>query len=435
MTLATGLRPVRRSDPADTLAKARRLVDERTGIIRAVYENPMEPDGPAMFGYGSVLADTTQFGVPATDSLNGSTSVVREHALAGAVGEAVERYSVRMVPEDRLVTAPMDALAGPWLDPRALVLYSDEQYRRPGFPYPPVREDVPIRWVEGFSLTRSVPVMVPAFAVYIPYVPAPGEPSFVEQTSNGLACGNTLEEAVLSGLLEVVERHAAMSMWLTEKSLPHVDAAATRDPLLRKTLQAFARVRYDVHLLDASAATGIPVVISVALDPAGRGPAATFASAAGVSGRTAAIGALEELGQCYVWLKSLMARRASQPSRPLGELSSVEDHVFWATSPEHLDLVQFTTASRTTRSVDDLPDLSGRDVLDGIERCVGQLAERDLEVLVVDVTSPDVREVGLSVVRVLVPGAQPLFFGAGLDRVSPRLRSARRSNPWPHPFP
>ncbi len=435
MTATLQLRHGSRSDPSQTLIKAARLVDEHVGIIRVIYENPCEPDGPAMFGYGSILNDTTQFGLPAAEPINGSTSAVRAQALAGAIGEAVERYSSRIVPDEQLVTASLQDLGDHALDPRNLVLYSDDQYNRTGFPYLPVDEHQMIRWAHGHSLTRNVPVLVPAVAAYFPYAAVPGEYPMMEQTTSGLACGNTMEEAILSALLEVVERHAAMSMWLATVSAPHLDYRAADNALLRRTIRLFDRVRYDIHLMDATGDLGIPVVVSAAVDRSGRGPAITFSSAAATTAAGAAIGALEELGQCYGWLKSLMARQTGKLLQPLDDIGTVEDHVLWAAAPERFELVEFAVGSSRTRTLEDLPNLSTGDVLADIQACVAALASHNYEVIAVDVTSPDIREVGLHVARVLVPGAQPLYFGQGLERISPRVPLPAGPNPLPHPYP
>ncbi|TIX47844.1 MAG: hypothetical protein E5V26_01810 [Mesorhizobium sp.] len=77
-----------------------------------------------------------------------------------------------------------------------------------------------------------------------------------------------------------------------------------------------------------------------------------------------------------------------------------------------------------------------------ITHCVERIARAGLEVVVVDVTSPDISECGLHVFRAIIPGAQPLYFGSGLHRISVRATSAeyadrasKQINLHPHPFP
>jgi len=69
----------------------------------------------------------------------------------------------------------------------------------------PVGEQTSLEWVMGHDLMNDVEVLVPANAVFHPYDPQNGTKLFRSNT-NGLASGNTIEEAVLHGLLEVIER-------------------------------------------------------------------------------------------------------------------------------------------------------------------------------------------------------------------------------------
>jgi hypothetical protein len=82
------------------------------------------------------------------------------------------------------------------------------------------------------------------------------------------------------------------------------------------------------------------------------------------------------------------------------------------------------------------------DVLDLIMSSVRAIAAAGLETVVVDVTSPDIRDVGLHVYRAVIPCSQPLFFGTGMQRISPRARTlvypdraADGINLHAHPFP
>ena len=70
-----------------------------------------------------------------------------------------------------------------------------------------IQDDLALEWVEGFDLIQEVPTWVPLNAVVCPYTPAEGRPLFYA-SSNGLAAGNTLVEALCQALCEVLERDA-----------------------------------------------------------------------------------------------------------------------------------------------------------------------------------------------------------------------------------
>jgi ribosomal protein S12 methylthiotransferase accessory factor len=426
----------------ETLRKAARLVDDETGIVKLLYEAPACSDAPRIFGCGSMCSDFSDLGYPSEAAVSGSTSMIRDQALAGAIGEAVERYSAAFVPYDQLVFEPYKSVIGEALSPCSLTLYSDDQYERPGFGYKPVSPEQSIGWVTGHSLTRDCAVLVPAFAVYQPYRSRSGESPVIQQVTTGLACGNTLEEAILSATCEVVERDAAMLMWLQKRRPPKVFDGNISPTLLSAVLERFGGSRQFVSLLDITTDLSIPAYIAVWDGPIYGKHGTIFASCASLSPGRAAAGALTELAQCLMWAGSLLDSAKHVPDPAIECLSEIEDHVLWPLGNTARSAFAFALASQRTVSFAERPEPRSRDVLHAIMSCVEMIAAAGLEVVAVDVTAPDILESGLRVVRVLIPGTQPLYFGTGLHRVSDRARQnpypdrdSDALNLHPHPFP
>ena len=435
------LRDVPFSAPEDTLRKASRLVDEETGIIRTLYEAPVAPDAPAIFGCGTLCSDYGVLGYPSETATSGSTSLSRNQAIAGAIGEAVERYSASFVPFDDLVIDSYASLDGSAIAPWSLTLYDDEQYAHAAVGYEAPGLDTPIGWVSGYSLSRGADVLVPAFAVYQPYRSRVGERPVVQQITTGLASGNTLEEAVLSAICEVVERDAAMLTWLQWRQPPKVSVRPGAAPYAAAALARFRDLTRYVTLLDITSDFGIPAYLAVWYGPIDQEHGGVFASCANLDAERAAVGALNELAQCLMWAGSLLDTRVHVPDPSTETLSSIEDHVLWPLRAASRSAFEFVRSSTDVTEVRP-SSADAQHVLGAIQACVRQIAERGLEVVVVDVTSPDVRDAGLHVVRAIVPGAQPLFFGTGLHRISLRARTSAYSargadgiNLHPHPFP
>ncbi len=429
------------SPVVETLRKARRLVDEATGIVRMVYEAPLSPGAPGIVGCGSLCRSGRVLEDGSRSAVSGSASLTRDQALAGAIGEAVERYSAAYVPDEAIIHARPCDLGREAIDPNSLSLYDAAQYARPDFGYQPPAPDRSIGWVRGHSLTRGVEVLVPAFAVYQPYPATPQEPPVIQQVTTGLACGNTLEEAIYSALCEVVERDAAMLMWLQSRRAPQVDLDAVGQGLLRTTLERYGDSRQYVALLDVTTDLCIPAYVAMWDGPIFGRSGAIFASCAKLDAQRAAVGALTELAQCLVWAASLLDRGVSFRDPRVEGLHEIEDHVMWPLLQSSRSAYGFVRAGERHRAVQDGATCDA-DVLSTIEDAVGRIAACNLEVIVVDVTSPDVRECGLFVVRVIIPGAQPLFFGTGMERISNRARyvgypdrASGAINRHPHPFP
>lgn len=65
---------------------------------------------------------------------------------------------------------------------------------------------------------------------WLAYYSSPCRQGFVYETSNGCALGGSLEEAVLYGMLEVVERDSFLLTWYAQLPLPRLDPRSAVDP-------------------------------------------------------------------------------------------------------------------------------------------------------------------------------------------------------------
>jgi ribosomal protein S12 methylthiotransferase accessory factor len=127
-------------------------------------------------------------------------------------------------------------------------------------------------------------------------------------------------------------------------------------------------------------------------------------------------------------------------------VKSLPDHLMFYQNREKIRHARFLTSSPKKTQPATAGELD--DVQEELNIVVGRLAQRGYQVIVVDCTVPIIRDLGLHVVKVLIPGLQPLHAGyhyaaLGGDRLyqAPRLmglargdRSPEELNPWPHPF-
>ncbi len=103
-------------------------------------------------------------------------------------------------------------------------------------------------WVDGYSLLRDQPVKVPIkFAAYI-------------HGSNGVAAGNTIEEALLQASCEILERHVHIDIIKNETIIPTIDPAAIDAPLIQKMIDFYNRSNIQVTIKDLSAGGTLPVI-------------------------------------------------------------------------------------------------------------------------------------------------------------------------------
>src|SRR5262249_50448477 len=142
--------------------------------------------------------------------------------------------------------------------PNTCMLYSDQQYRdravwnarkSPWNSVPePFDEEQAIEWTPVWSLTRQQVRYLPTAFCYYDY---PQKRSTCFACPKGNAAGNTLEEAILQGFFELVERDAVALWWYTRLRRPAVDLASFDEPYLRQLSRYLAnRQRRDLWVLD-----------------------------------------------------------------------------------------------------------------------------------------------------------------------------------------
>jgi ribosomal protein S12 methylthiotransferase accessory factor len=439
------LRPVEPTLLAEALARLQTLVSPLTGLVRGTTELVALPDELRTRRVAAMAARTEPvLGIEVGGNPAG-THADPELALAATLGETAERYAGSFVPGG-LPLATADELGDEAVPPDDFALYHPCQYGAPGFPFEPFTGGSRVRWVRGLELGSGAERWLPAQLVYLPFAPEPGEQAIGHTTSNGLACGPTLEEAVLAGLLELLERDAFLLAWYGRLSLPMLDHAGSRE-LCEEVERRFpAGVR--ATAVDLSAFWGVPTVLGVVR--AERGAPLGVGADAAASVEIAWHAALAEAFAVRDWSASRRAvARERRFADDFSDIVDFDDHILYYGLPEHAAATAFLDASPEHVPLADVPPLEGGNVLERIEAVVCRLAARGLHAYAVDVTTPDLRDAGLRVAKAVAPQLVALdsayrgrFLGANrIYRAAFELGLVEEPfaidtiNPLPHPFP
>jgi ribosomal protein S12 methylthiotransferase accessory factor len=448
------LRDVPASNPWNTVLRARSLISRKVGLIRQIAETCHQAQDPVLFITGLLLSDfsrTMSDGVRITASGAGDSAAA---ALVSAIGEAAERYCACSYDRSTLVFGTCRELADDAVSPDVLRLFSREQVEGFG-PGEPTYfdESSRIRWVWGYSLSERRPRLVPASLVYVNYRPGADEALIGHNASTGLAAGATREEAILSALLENVERDAFTIAWMHRRPGRRIDIDDDElQTMLRVRLWA-DRPSVDVKVFDLTTDVAIPVAFVVTRRQAETGPVPCQGLASRLSPQRAVRKCIHEAGQTFPVVRNLLAKeRDWRPASDFSNVSTFEYHFLtYLKRPELVaPAFAFYDECEDRIALSALADRSTGRVLGDIEYCVAELGRAGYEVIVVDITTEDIAAAGLSVVRVLVPGLVPLHHDhrrpyLGVRRlfdVPWRLEWDRRGwsldggfNPLPHPFP
>jgi ribosomal protein S12 methylthiotransferase accessory factor len=349
-------------------------------------------------------------------------------------------------------------LAGQALDPRDCGVYSDEAYRMLARMHRPFDPDAPINWVWGYSLRDDQPILVPEQIVYYGRTLV-GEPGFVMECSNGCASGSSLEEAVLHGLFELIERDAFLLTWFGKARLPEIDPdSCTRaDTVLM--VDRVRRYGYDVRLFDSRIDLPVPVVTAVGVRRDGGLGRLCFAAGAGLDPEDAVQAALCETAS-YVPGFPERIERSIEEARSLAadftRIHELRQHALVYGLPQMAGHADFLLGAGPVAPMSTVYAEWQRerprhaDLRADVGWIRDRLVAAGFDVIVVDQTSAEQRRAGLHTACVVVPGLLPIDFGWWRQRAPhmSRTRTAFRRAGWrgtdldpvdlnraPHPFP
>ncbi|MEC3895045.1 MULTISPECIES: TOMM precursor leader peptide-binding protein [Nocardiopsis] len=420
-------------------------VDRDMGLVRTLfkYGRGVFPNMSAPLG----LRNSTD-----VEQGIGRTPSYRESGTA-AVAEAVERWGGMSASGHRSVVKGTFADLPEAIDLRRLGLHDEHRYDEPGFPCRRWTEESEVDWVWARSLTKDAPVLVPeTYAYYRTRLVRPNLPRYLYEVSNGCAVGGSMPEAILHGLMEVIERDAFLMTWYSRRSPAKLDLSTAKTSTMPLLLERIERqTGYTVHAWDTTTEHGIPSVWIGVVDEGEREGRARFlcASASHFDMESAVSAGLLELAPIIAQHEDEdeetqeYARRMVEDSELC---TSMLHHSQLYGRPEAQDRLAFLYEGSERGLSEPHPALTTGEPTDLralLQSTVDLLAEHGLEVIVVDQTTPEHRAGGLSCVKVIVPGMLPMTFGhrfrrvRGLDRAYKAAAAAGYDdvNPDPHPFP
>ncbi|MDI9378924.1 MAG: YcaO-like family protein, partial [Candidatus Thermoplasmatota archaeon] len=325
-----------------------------------------------------------------------------EQAMASAVMEAMERYCCERRESDTVVHGTYEEAleTGPAVYPPDLILSQNALASWQGSE---------IAWVRGYDLFRGSDVWVPACAAFYPYYPD-GDMQLMRFNTNGLASGNTIEEAILHSLFELIERDAWSIADYHERSGMDViveDPESVPGRLLRR----FSDAGVEISLKDLTSDIGITTIGAAADDVRTKDPEMlTIGVGTHLDPEIAAVRALTEVAQSRA-----SHRHGLKVNAELREstLKLGYDRI------KALNPMWYRPSSGSVR-LSDMESRSTPYVLDDIELVLSALMDAGFDsVIAVDFTRP---ELGVPTVRMIVPGLEVYTMDA--ERVGGRLDNA-----------
>lgn len=402
----------REVSPEETIEKYKHHVSPITGVVQSL--RPYHSiKGAPVYNYSSgrnmALQSKTMFWLNQhIRSASGGKGKNWSQAKAGALCEAVERYCMIYHGDESHITDSLNELGSEGIHPNDCMNFSEKQYRdreetnracSKFYSIVPVPFDQSLKmhWTPVYSLTGKKFKYLPSCYCYTQY-PAEDEANlFSYPDSNGCAAGNSLEEAILQGFLELVERDSVALWWYNMLPKPGVDLFSFNDPYFLQLIEYYRSLDRSLYVLDLTTDLQIPAFAAISHRLDDQKEDIVFGFGAHVDAGSAVERALVELNQL------LPIANVPESDRARGKYRTPDkaflDWLNTATMENQPYLVPLKNVPMKKAS--DYPRLCSPNISDSLEFCINSAAGQGLETSVLDLTRPDV---GLNAVRVFVPG-------------------------------
>jgi ribosomal protein S12 methylthiotransferase accessory factor len=388
-----------------TVARFRKHVSPLTGVVSRL--EPIDADLPLNTNYFAMhnfsapaeTVDQLREGLSGGSFGKGSTA---EQGEASALMEAIERYcGIFQGDEIRVARRFADFSAGDAIPPNDVLLFSDKQYRgelqstmgQDVTPTPPPFDpSAKIEWSPVWSLRDDCFKYLPTSLLY--FFHTGGSPAgYIHADSNGCAAGNTIEEAIVQGFLELVERDSYAIWWYNRLERPELDLGQFDDPYVRDLKNQLADTGRRLWVLDITSDLGVPSFVALSHAMQDGHDFVEYGSGSHFNARVALLRALTEVNQ-FLSIGLMGARNAAPSSHEGITPFYLRDHPY-LTPNGHAPVGPGRDSN------------FGRlDKREQVMACVNLVKRHGLDFLVLDQTRPDIE---VPVVRVIVPGLRHFY--------------------------
>jgi ribosomal protein S12 methylthiotransferase accessory factor len=397
--------------PEQVLATYDHLISPVTGVLKEITRDERGPSFLNSFRAGPNLALTTRRDVEQMRTVlraeNGGKGITPLHGKVSALCEAIERHSGYFHGDEERVLGSYTELADRAIHPNECLLFAERQFAErtewnathSSFQYvcEPFDTDAVTSWTPVWSLTEQRHRLLPTAMLYFD-VPREHGGGAVSADSNGNAAGASLEDALLQGLLELVERDAVALWWYNRTQAPAVDLDSFGDRWIEELREVYAGMHRDVWVLDVSSDVGIPTMAALSRRTDKACEDIMFGFGAHPDPTVALIRALTEMNQ----LVPTVADVGADDTDGSGYGWSDRDAVRWWQTATVADQAYLRpNPAVPARRLADYGHTPTDDLLEDVTTIQLKLEDLGLNVLVLDQTRPDV---GLPVVKVIVPG-------------------------------
>lgn len=236
-------------------------------------------------------------------------------------------------------------------------------------------KNIPMQWTWGTMIQSGEVVLIP-FSWF-----------FAINEFNGPSAGNTLEEAALQGVCEIIERHVCSIINQKKLYTPTIDPTSLKDCVAIELIRKFADHNIELYLKDFSLDTGVCSVGALAIDRSTFPERSEIVYTAGTTPDP----------------EKALIRAVTEVAQLAGDFNSGSNYVASGLpKPLTMEEVEYVTSDVEIVAVDSLVNIADNNIKTEVGNCIESINKIDLDVFMIDVTHP---ELDIPALYTIVPGA------------------------------
>ena len=409
--------------PEETLRKYQHHLSPITGVVRELAKvftgsNDLTHTYVAKHHFATMFddVDTLRRNILGRSAGKGKTN---EQARASAFCEAIERYSGTFQGDEIRQKSSYKKLGDKAIHLNDCLNFSQAQYENRAswnancFGWfqkvpEPFDQEQEIDWTPIWSLTHKDFKYLPTAYCYYGYPKPPKIDCWAD--SNGCAAGNTMEEAILQGFMELVERDCVALWWYNQVKRPKVDLDSFDEPYFQSLKDYYQTLNRELWVLDISSDLNIPAFAAISRRTNREIEDIILGYGAHFDPQLAIQRALTEINQILPSVLSANADGSTQYT-PSADPLALD---WWKTATLKNQPYLVPDESVAPKVSADYLQVCSDDLREDVLLC-NQIAQKHgMEMLVLDQTRPDI---GLKVVKVIVPGMRHFWKRLGSGRL------------------
>lgn len=306
-----------------------------------------------------------------------------------------------------------------------------------------ISEESNLYWKEAQSLLTGKKVLVPEDLVYY------GNDYYrlrykrcISDSSNGVALGGTYSEAIIGALMELMERNCFLNTWFGKKEGIQITNFHDflNDDLREKVLQA-EQEGLKIRVFDISMDTGVYVIWCLIENNNPNAHMYSYSAAGANINLDSAI--KSALLETLVGINVQENNRTQVPS--VKSIVTSDDHIAFYGNRKNKNYLSFVDSFPKKEYRENSIDHSFSYQEDVVQFLINTIKAHYKDIYITNLTSKELANLGLFIVKAIVPGMLPMTFGEKSLRVNvgavneirksyglPIIKSIRQQ---PHPFP